>query len=301
MQQNILQHDQRRVRLVTVALIGHGYWGKILEKYLTLENGFKLVHICDSKSNMDSVWPDIKAVVVATPIETHYSIVKEALSHEKHVLSEKPLALEVKQCLELKELAKKNNVALQVEYTQSFSRSLLKAVKIDIGKIQSIDMRVRHLGKFLKHDVYWLLASHCLSILDIFVPLKSLNFKRTDLVKTGKRTETGTIIFNNHSLKGQISLSLNYPGKDYQVVVYGSQGTIVYDTQARPVLKTVWYDKKENLIATDLDNREEKYDFDEANNVRLAVKCFYQVIAGRERSNIDRAIEITRVIEKLKR
>jgi len=287
------------MRQIDVALIGHGYWGKVLKKYLIPKNGFKLVHICDSKSNLDSIWSDIEAVVVATPIETHYSIVKEALIHGKHILSEKPLALKAIQCRELKQLAQKRKLSLLVEYTQSFSPSLLLATKIDIGPIQAIDMQVKHLGRFNQHDVYWLLASHCLSILDLFVPLKTLSFTRVDFIKTLKRTETGSVLFKNQHLEGQITLSLNYPGKVYQVVIYGSKGTIIYDTQTKPALRVVWYDKKYNLLAPELVTRKRDYDFDEANNVQHAVMNFYKAITSKQATNIDLATEATRVLEEL--
>ena len=286
--------------LVKVALIGYGYWGKKLEKYLTRDNGFNLVSICNSKTKLEKIFPKIEAVVIATPIETHYSLAKRALQAGKHVLSEKPLALTTSECLELKQLSIQKRKTIMVEYTQSFSPGLLKAVEIDIGILESIDMRVRHLGRFMEHDVYWLLASHCLSILDIFVPIKELTFMKVDQIKTDDRTETGIILFEKEKFKGQISLSLNYPGKDYQVVIYGSRGTIIYDTQENPSLKITWYNKKHKLLPPELITDVKQYDLDESNNLDYALKFFYKSITKAQEANINRAIEVTRVLENLK-
>ena len=42
--------------------------------------------------------PDIDAVCVASPTNTHFRLTKEALEHGKHVLCEKPLALSAGEC-----------------------------------------------------------------------------------------------------------------------------------------------------------------------------------------------------------
>src|SRR3989338_2055043 len=97
--------------MISCALIGHGYWGSKLQRYIEENQNFDLKYICGSKSDLNKVWQDsqITAVVVATPNETHYPIVKSALLCGKHVFSEKPLALKTAQCRELKHLALDKN------------------------------------------------------------------------------------------------------------------------------------------------------------------------------------------------
>lgn len=65
-------------------------------------------------------------------------------------------------------------------------------------------------------------------------------------------------------------------------------------------MASTWYDKKYNLHASKLATRRKTYDFDEANNVQHAITEFYKVITRKLPTNIDRAIEVTRVLEKLK-
>ena len=93
---------------INSALIGCGRWGTILERYIKKDRDFNLEYVCNSKSDLDKVWNDerIDAVIVATPNETHYPIVKSALLHGKHVLSEKPLTFEATQGEELKEMGR---------------------------------------------------------------------------------------------------------------------------------------------------------------------------------------------------
>src|SRR3989344_9236861 len=119
--------------MINVALIGKGYWGSKLEGYIKKNPHMKLVVVCDSNSDLDKeVYKNskIEAVFVVTPDETHYQIVKNILANKKHVMCEKPLAFTKKQCLELEQLAKKNNAMLCVDYTHTFSESVNFARKL---------------------------------------------------------------------------------------------------------------------------------------------------------------------------
>lgn len=51
-------------------------------------------------------------IYVASPHETHYQYVKEALSHEKHVLCEKPFSLEKSQAEEVFQIAKEKTYSI---------------------------------------------------------------------------------------------------------------------------------------------------------------------------------------------
>lgn len=297
--------------MVNVALIGYGYWGSKLYRYLKENQNFNLKYVSalskkdcpEFTKDLNIIWKDksVKAVVIATPVDTHYSIVKEALLHHKHVLSEKPLALKTRECLELKRLSKKLNLLLLTEYTWTFSKGLKKAQQIDIGPIKAIEMDIKHLGRFLKWDVYWLLASHLLSVLDMFVPLETLTFEKIDLLKDRGLAETGMILFKNGHVRGRINISLNYPGKETKVVIYGTEGTIIYDPLSNQPLRIGWYKKKEGLLAKDLLTKTKIYSYDEMDNLRYAVEYFYQALKGKAKTNIDQAVEITKILESWKK
>jgi len=38
--------------MIKTALLGHGYWGSKLERYIKENKNFDLVHICNSKTDM---------------------------------------------------------------------------------------------------------------------------------------------------------------------------------------------------------------------------------------------------------
>jgi predicted dehydrogenase len=68
-----------------------------------------------------------QVVVVAVPDWFHYPIVMEALRHDLHVLSVKPLVLEYEQDIEIEELALERGLFVGVEYHKRFDRRALLA------------------------------------------------------------------------------------------------------------------------------------------------------------------------------
>jgi len=291
--------------MINVALIGCGYWGSKLRRYIEENNDFNLRYICDSKSDLDEVWNDeqVNAVVIATRNDTHYSIAKAVLLHNKNVLCEKPLALKTEECEELKQIALTRNLTLTVEYTYTFSRSLRLAVKMveegEIGRVLGIEACTRHLGRFGGGSVYWLLGSHMLSVLDMFVPVKDLSFWKRDLVTFEGEVETGITLFEGENVRGQIVVSLNYPGKETRVIVYGEKGTIIYDPISRPSLRIVKYERAKWVVGDKLLQERSEIHYDESNNLRYVIEYFAQALRGEVESNIDRAVVITRVLEGL--
>jgi len=284
---------------VTCALIGVGYWGSKLKKYIENDGSFDLKYACDSKFDLNKVWDDeaVEAVIVASPIDTHYELVKSALLNGKHVLSEKPLALKAEQCLELKQIAEKKGLALHTEYIYTFSKALQKAKQIvedgELGDVLGLELSVKHLGRFGRFDVYWLLASHMLSVLDMFCPLSKLDFSFVDLVEN----ETGIIFFDG-AVKGQICVSLNYPWKETEVLVYCEKGTLRYNPNVQSTLSVISYSKPKWTVSAKIPKQEQTYAFDEGHNIRLALSSFHDCIVGKENPNIDLAVEITKIIER---
>ena len=287
--------------LIKIALIGVGYWGSKLKKYVELNKHFDLKYTCDINSDLNKVWndKDVTAVIVATPNKTHYKIVKLALMHGKNVLSEKPLTLKTKECKELKKIASDNNLLLLTEYTYIVSKALNKAkVLIDkgkIGKILGIEMFVKHLGRFGGGNVYWLLGSHMLSVLDMFIPLEKLSFEKNDLVVSKGQVETGIISFRG-KVSGQIFLSLNYPKKEVKVIIYGEKGTMIYDPISQPTLSLGIYKRLKWII--DLSLQRKNFYIDEKNNLKYMIEYFYKTLTGQAKSNVDRAISITKILSK---
>src|SRR5581483_7761446 len=113
---------------------------------------------------------DVQAVAIATPVNTHYRLVKMALLAGKHVIVEKPLTASVGQAAELVKLAEERDLMLMVGHTFLFEpavealRDLVRAGAL--GSVWHITTRRLNLGLFRPDvNVLWDLAPHDLSIL----------------------------------------------------------------------------------------------------------------------------------------
>lgn len=286
---------------IVCVLVGCGYWGAKLKKYIETNKHFCLKYVCDINSDLNKVWndEDVTAVIVATPNKTHYKIVKLALINGKNVLSEKPLTLKTRECEELKKIASDNDLLLLTEYTYTVSEALNKAKALidkgKIGKILGAEMSVRHLGRFGGGSVYWLLGSHMLSVLNMFIPLEKLSFNKNDLVVSKGQVETGIIFFKGKIL-GQIFLSLNYPKKETKVIIYGEKGTMIYNPISQPTLSFGTYKKLKWTVNLPLQYK--NFYIDEENNLKYMIEYFYKALKGQMKSNIDEAVLITKILSK---
>ncbi len=289
---------------ISVALIGSGYWGSKLKKYIEGSKKFNLKCVCNSKSDLSKIWKDksIEAVVIATPNSTHFKLAYWTLLSEKHVMVEKPLALTTKECVNLHLLSRKKKKVLLTEYTYTFSRALKKAREIinsgELGNLIAMDMSAKHLGRFGGGSVYWLLGSHMLSVLDMFHPIKKLTFKRKDILIHKGEIESGIITFDG-TITGQISLSLNYPWKETHVVFYCEYGTIKYNPRENISLEVVNYERFVWTVDDKLPQWTKEFNIDEKNNLKFGIEEFYDCIKGSKKDNITRAVQITRILEDL--
>ena len=261
--------------MVNVALIGCGYWGSILKKYLVADVRFNLVSVLDSKSDLNSILQndDIDSVVIATPEETHYVLSKLALMNNKNVFVEKPLAYTEKECLELKELAVKHEKALVVDYTWTFTPTVQHIHYLllsgTIGKVHN--MKFEHTRPFSSKNIHWLLTSQMLSILEWMTPLNKLAFEMIS---------DSTIAFANEELHGKIVTHYG-PTKYTNVVFQGTNGTIIYQPE-------VGYYLNDTLVESD-----------ESNTLQYVFDCFYSKLNKRPTYRLDSAISVTKVLEQL--
>jgi len=81
----------------------------------------------------------IDAVVVVTPTVYHREIVVAAAEAGKHVLCEKPMAMNVSECDDMIAASERNNVKLQIGFMRRFNDSFLQAKEeIDSGAVGEV-------------------------------------------------------------------------------------------------------------------------------------------------------------------
>ncbi len=110
-----------------VIQIGVGHWG-VNHKRILFELGV-LVDTYDITYGSRPTFPHYDHVVICTPPNTHYGIVKTFLELGKHIFCEKPLAETSEQCRELLDLAVSKNLKLRVGYIERFNPYVKKIQK----------------------------------------------------------------------------------------------------------------------------------------------------------------------------
>ncbi len=190
--------------MINVAVIGYGYWGPNLvrnfnsvtsctvkavadlrqERLAIVKKQFPSVH---TTTSIDEIIlnKDINAVVIATPVFTHYELAKKALENGKHVLLEKPMTSTVKEAEELMAIADKKGLLLMVDHTFVYTGAVQKMKNLinegTMGDLHYFDSTRINLGLFQPDvNVLWDLAPHDISIL-----LKLINKKPVSVNATG--------------------------------------------------------------------------------------------------------------------
>lgn len=178
---------------IRVGVIGLGYWGPNLVRNFNASPDSTVVICCDTQvdrcrklavqysnvyfsQNARDVFdhPEVDAVVIATPVHTHYSLVKDALLARKHVLVTKPITDNLEHAKELVSLAGDMNLVLQVDHTFIYHPAVEKLKDIlmrgELGELYYFDSVRINLGLFQSDvSVLWDLAPHDISIMDYLI------------------------------------------------------------------------------------------------------------------------------------
>lgn len=177
-----------------VGVVGFGYWGPKLLRNLNNAPSTTACAICDvdpacrerARRVADKIpvvdslealleVPGLQAVAIATPVETHHHLVRQALSANKHVFVEKPFTRHIDHAVELIQLARERSRVIMVDHTFLYTAAVRKLHEIvdsgELGELLYYDSIRINLGLFQPDvDVIWDLAPHDFSILDYVVP-----------------------------------------------------------------------------------------------------------------------------------
>src|SRR6266581_7195526 len=124
--------------MIRVGLVGLGYWGPNLARVLNQARNCSLAACCDVDpkthtrvtrqyptvrvyEECSDMWDSVDAVMIATPISTHFRIAAEAIKQGKHVFVEKPLAQTSRESEELISLANRDGLTLMTGHTFAYS------------------------------------------------------------------------------------------------------------------------------------------------------------------------------------
>ena len=171
----------------TIAVLGCGYWGQNLVRNFHQLGALQVV--CDPSeagrlkarqiapeveitSSFEEVFnrKDIRAVVLATPAETHHPLVLRSLAAGMDVFVEKPLALNVHHGTEMHRLAMDAKRILMVGHVLEYHPAVLKLRELvtqhELGKINYIYSHRLSFGKIrTAENALWSFAPHDVAII----------------------------------------------------------------------------------------------------------------------------------------
>ena len=258
--------------MIGLAVIGCGEWGPNHIRNFQAQSGARMISAVDSdlkkldrvrrlfpgincESDAANVFQDqsVQAVAIATPLRTHYKLVRDALLAGKHVLCEKPLCETTAQARELVDLAKEKNLILMVGHVFLFNPGIIKVKDLletgELGRLYYLQAVRTNLGPIRKDcNVAFDLATHDVSIFNWLLEAEPI-----------EASATGAS-FLQEGVEDVVSISLKYPGKVFatiqvswlnpkkvrQLTVVGSQRMVTWDDLQLGAPVTC-YDKRATL------------------------------------------------------
>jgi predicted dehydrogenase len=250
-----------------VAVIGCGAWGKNLVRNFYDLSVLAMVYdmtqtgraTAQELAPQAEVVPSLEAVlrapvaglVIATPAETHYDLVKQALEAGKDVFVEKPLALTYEQGAHLVHLAALYDRILMVGHVLEYHPAILRLSALIhhgvLGKVRYMYSNRVSLGKVRQEEnILWSFAPH-----DVAVMLRlmgSLPFQVAayggSYVQPNIADVTVTHLLFDNGVRAHIHVSWLHPFKEQRLVVVGSRQMASFDDVTK---RLVLYDQRVEL------------------------------------------------------
>lgn len=253
--------------MINIGIIGYGYWGPNLVRNFFGLDSCTIKAVSDSRSsrlqqlakNFPSIIgvlnseeiisdPEIDAVVIATPVFSHFALAKNALEAGKHVLIEKPMTSSVAEAEQLIDLALQKNLSLMVDHTFLYTGAVEKIKELvddnKLGQLKYLDSTRINLGLFQPDiNVLWDLAPHDLSILSYIIKEKPYSINATGVTHTRNGIENIAYLTVNYSsgFIAHFNCSWTSPVKVRMMLIGGDQKMIIYN-DVEPTEKIKVYD-----------------------------------------------------------
>ena len=320
--------------MIKLALVGYGYWGPNLLRNFEKLKDCKIDYVIDNdnsklqsakkvystlniSTSIDDVLdnPEIEAIIVATPVSTHFSIAKKALEKRKHVLLEKPMTDSVEKAQQLIELAKKNELILMVDHTYLYTGAVKKLKELisseQFGEINYVDSIRSNLGIFQSDiNVLWDLAPHDISICNYLLNELPISVQAIGKSHTKRNHEDIAYLILHYESKKIVHINCSWisPIKIRQFIIGGAEKMIVFnDTLEKE--KIILYNTNFKEKISDVDNQNSTIEYnigkklivnyDSTEALELLASDFINSILNNSRpiSDYEVGIGVVRILE----
>ena len=258
---------------VRVGMVGLGGWGKNLLRNFAALPQSDLRWACDADPGARAMYepanpgvrftadyrdllsdPQLEAVVLATPVPTHFELARQALAAGKHVLVEKPMTWRAAEARELRDLVRAANRTLMVGHLLRFHPAVDKLRELidtgELGDVRYVYGNRLNLGVIREDEnALWSLGVH-----DISVVLHLIDSEPAEVWARGEgyvRPAVEDVVFGYIRFAsgqiGHLHLSWLDPHKMRKMTVVGSAKMAVFDDM-EPERKVMVYDKGPVII-----------------------------------------------------
>lgn len=264
--------------MVNIAIIGFGYWGPNLVRNFSATKGARVKWVADlrperleiaqrsfpaievsTQFNQVIEDPEVHAVVIATPVFTHFDLAMLALKAGKHVLLEKPMTDSVIHAENLIQVAEEKGLKLMVDHTFLYTASVQKMKQLidadELGTIKYFDSTRINLGLIQQDvNVLWDLAPHDISILNYLIPANPRSVQATGVshIHNGIENIAYLTVNYDHDFIAHFHCSWSSPVKIRMMLLGGDKKMVVFNDM-EPTDKIRIYD-----TAHTVSNDEEK-------------------------------------------
>lgn len=238
-----------------LAIIGCGHWGKNYlrvfreickdavitvydadsSKLESLKNRYYQLRTANDLNEIMSN-REIEAVVISTPANTHYELIKNFLLNNKHVLVEKPFTLNSTQAREVIKLSEEKHRILMVSHTFLYNPAVRQIKEYidggECGKIYYLKAIRTHLG-LIREDVnaFWDLAPHDISIFNYLLQSLPVMVSATgiQILKQGREDAGFATLIYPGNIMGNIHVSWIDSHKEREVSIVASKKRITFN------------------------------------------------------------------------
>src|SRR6266536_4109856 len=245
-----------------IGLVGLGYWGPNLLRVLSEMQGVDVKTICDvdasrlmtfarrhssaeTTTRIDDLLadPDLDAIVLATPVHTHFELAARSLEAGKHTFVDKPLGRSSEEAQRLVDLASRNDRVLMCGQTFLYSPPVRASKELiergELGELYFISSSRVNLGIHQPDvSVVWDLGPHDFSILRYWLgerPSTVAAMTRGCLTPNTPDVAFIHLVFDSGTI-ANVEIAWLAPSKLRRTTIVGSEKMVVYDdTSNEPV------------------------------------------------------------------
>lgn len=242
--------------MIHLGVIGYGYWGPNLVRHFTDNPDSTVVHVAERDPDrlalalarhptirVSTDWREmladarVDAIVIATPLSTHFELARMILASGRHVLIEKPMTRTIEEAEILGELAAAHDVVLMVGHTLLYSGAVRTMREIvqrgELGSLCYFDSVRTNLGPFRADaSAMWDLAAHDVSIMNFVLGVKpeAVSALGTGLLADGIEDVCHlTATYAGSRCMAHSHSSWLAPTKVRQVILAGSRKMLTFD------------------------------------------------------------------------